>query len=339
MASTATRLQKARRARDILQYPKSPQICQVCEKHVRYLDIRHLENKKHLECLIEKKIPKNEDPHYISLESSLKNSKGTLIYKVFNIALFLIEKFDMMGDDPKIIAGVAFIQANRLLNQNFHQDKHIFSIFNYTKTDRAIVKKWCRRFLKRHTTRLYDKNNCIKILNSTNYIGEWFIDDIIKESAKSKLDDLVISGITDINSYVTAGVALALTVGLQIDHRTLCNTLNLDLGEFLSGYYKYGRVFIQLSKPFFSERQLGFVDLMQTGIIRIGDHLTYNLDEDPELDVEIIDYGNVLHNGKEIHRMDWSYQTKNQEFLCSRYLFHRETGLSLKVLLSLALGE
>jgi hypothetical protein len=79
-------------------------------------------------------------------------------------------------------------------------------------------------------------------------------------------------------------------------------------------------------------------NMIDSNLIRIDDHLTFNLDLPESEDAQIIDSMNVIYHSKKISVKDWLFEAKRiSEFtnVVHRFVFHRESRLSLQSLIDL----
>lgn len=52
------------------------------------------------------------------------------------------------------------------------------------------------------------------------------------------------------------------------------------------------------------------VDLVNSNLIRRGDHLTFDLDDPPSEDAEILGYTHLIYHDRELTRKEWALKIK-----------------------------
>lgn len=257
--------------------------------------------------------------------------------EVFEKSRILINEFDEMGNFPEIVAFVAFFQANRILNKNYHKNKHIFSFSN---KDHVLIRYWNEKFENTYFENLFNVDRGKTFLHSIKEIGSYKLTDEFRKLVLSLLDS-PIKHRFGLNVRLTLGLSIILAANLieiPIEDRDVSKTLQLDTGELIINSFKLIKRPIQYDIKKFYKKNPTFVDLVNSNLIREGDHLTFDLDSPPTQDAEILGYTHLKYHDIELTRKEWAYKVKNIKncsFSSNNYIFHRETGLSLKSLLEL----
>ncbi len=257
--------------------------------------------------------------------------------EVFEKSRQLINEFDDMGNLPEIVAFVAFFQANRILNKNFHINRNIF---NFSNRDYALIRYWNKKFENKYSKNLFDVEQGKTFLHSIKQIGSYELTEEFKKIVLSLLDSPIKLRF-GLNVRLTLGLSILLAANLKeipIEDRDVSKSLQLDPGELVINSFKLLKRPNQYDISKFYKKNPSLIDLINSNLIREGDHLTFDLNNPPTEDAEILDYNHLKYHEIKLTRKEWAYKVKNIKncnFTSNNYIFHRETGLSLKSLLEL----
>jgi hypothetical protein len=257
--------------------------------------------------------------------------------EVFEKSIEIITSFSELGSVPEVIAFVAFFQANRILNKRYHRNKQLFKLSN---KDRTLAKYWNEKFEQRNFDDLYDMNLVKTLLYSIKKIGSYNLTDEFRKLVLSLIDSPIKRRFS-LNASLTVGLSILLAADLseiRLDYRDVSKILELDMGELIFNFFKLINMSNQFDIKKFYKNNPSFVDLISSNLIRVGDHLTFNLDNPLSNDAEILGYTHLKYKGAKVTRKEWAFKVKNIEncsFGSNNYIFHRETGLSLKSLIEL----
>ncbi|TFG22637.1 MAG: hypothetical protein EU529_09895 [Promethearchaeota archaeon] len=266
----------------------------------------------------------------------LKNKEKEYTFvssEIFKKSRKLIEEFNEMGNFPKIIAFVAFYQANRILNKKYHKNNRIFNLSN---KDHVLIRYWNEKFESKYFDNLFDLDKCKSILDRIKEIGLYTLTDDFRKLVLSLLDSSIKRRF-GLNVRLTLGLIILLAANINdipIKDRNVSEVLQIDTGELIINSFKLIKRPIQYDIEKFYKKNPRFTDFINSNLIRFGDHLTFDLDN-PEEDAEILNYTHLKYYDKELSRKDWAYKVKNIKncnFISNIFIFHRETGLSLKSL-------
>ena len=248
----------------------------------------------------------------------------------------LINEYIKGGSSPGIVAYVAFYQANRLLNKIYYKNK---LIFKFSNKDHVMIRYTNQKFEKAYFDRLYDYDKARTILLSLKEIGTYKLTKEFRELVLIFLDS-PIKYRFGLNVFLNLGLCLLLVAnhwGIPIDDRDVSKALQLEISELIVNSFKLIENSIQYKIKKLYKTRVQFYDLINSELIRIGDHLTFDLNSSPSEDGEIIDYTFLKYKKMKLTRKDWAFKVmgiKRATFSSHSYIYHRETRLTLK-----ALGE
>ena len=126
--------------------------------------------------------------------------------------------------------------------------------------------------------------------------------------------------------------------GITIDDRDVSKILQIDISELVVNSFKLSESLSQYKIKKHYKKNVKFEDLINSELIRIGDHLTFDLYSSSMGDAEIIGYKLLKYHNEKLTRRDWAIKLMGIEkatFSTHGYIYHRETRLSLKTLTKL----
>ncbi|KKN31975.1 hypothetical protein LCGC14_0818550 [marine sediment metagenome] len=295
-----------------------------------------------IKTLAEKKKKKKEDESQVKKlkEQALAILRGKarkfpfIDSEVIDKSKELIKEFEAVGSFPKINAYVAFYQANRILNKTYYKNKLLFTFSN---KEHVKVRYTKEKFEKAYFDNLYDIDKARTFLLSIKEIGDYKLTKEFRELVLVILDS-PIKYRFGLNVFLTLGLSILLVAnlwGISIDDRDVSKILQIDISELIVNSFKLMESLTSFKIKGLYKKNVRFTDFINSNLIRIGDHLTFDLNSSPSEDAEVIGYKLLKYRKEKLTHRDWAIKLMGIEkasFATHRYIFHRETRLALKTL-------